>query len=80
MYKMCKLDNRGSTTIEMSIIMPIVLAIIVLLIQTFIDAKEIGENQCDTYTKLYVESEEKIYGEVSDRLWRWQLYGDVLCE
>lgn len=80
MYKMCKLDNRGSTTIEMSIIMPIVLAIIVLLIQTFIDAKEIGENQRDTYTKLYVESEEKIYGEVSDRLWRWQLYGDVLCE
>ncbi len=80
MYKMCKLNNKGSAVIELSFIMPIVLGIIVLLIYAFLDLREESKSQCDKYTALYVESEEKIYGDVNDKLWRWQLYGDILWE
>lgn len=80
MYKMCKLNDKGSAAIEMSFIMPIVFGILVLLIYTFLDLQEQSSNQCDRYTALYVESEEKIYGDTDDKLWRWQLYGDILWE
>lgn len=80
MYKVCKLNDKGSAVIELSFIMPIVFGIIVLLIYAFLDLKEESKNQCDKYTALYVESEEKIYGDTDDTLWRWQLYGDILRE
>lgn len=80
MYKMRKLNNKGSVSVELAFVVPIVLGIIVLIIYTFLDGKMEGELQCDNYTALYVESEDKIYGEVKDRLWRWQIYGDILYE
>ncbi len=80
MFKVRGLNNRGSATVEMCFIMPIVLGVIVMLIHTFLSCKIQGETQCNEYTAIYVSSEEKVYGEVSDRLRRWQLYGDVVWE
>ena len=73
-------NHKGSAVVEMTIIMPIVFAIIVLVIFSFLNCKQAGETQCTGYTKLYVESEEKSFGNASDRLRRLQFYGDVLCE
>ena len=73
-------DNKGSTVIEMCFIMPIILGIVVLIIFTLIKNKDYAKNQCDNYTQLYLYEDSMIYGECQERLRRWQLYGDVLCE
>lgn len=73
-------NNRGSITVEMSFIIPIVIGIIMLIIFTFMKSKSDAEVQSADYIELYLYDEEMIYGKCSDRLRRWQLYGDVLCE
>jgi len=77
---MCGLNNRGSGVVETSLVIPVVFFIIVMIIQIFVGCKPQGKRQCDENTDLFVASEEMIYGEAKDRLWRWQLYGDILQE
>ncbi|MBE5943967.1 MAG: pilus assembly protein [Lachnospiraceae bacterium] len=75
-----KLNNSGSITVEMSFIMPIVIGIVMLVIFTLISSRDDVQTQVDKYTELYLYSEEMIYGECSDRLRRWQFYGDAIFE
>lgn len=80
MWKMYRLNNRGSSVVEASFIIPIVFFIIVMIIQIFISCKAEGEQQSDANVSVFLENSELIYGEAADRLWRWQLYGDILQE
>lgn len=79
MHKL-RIGNKGSITVEMSFIVPIIIGIIMLIIFTLIKSKEDAQWQSDNYVGLYLYDEEMIQGECSDRLRRWQLYGDVLSE
>lgn len=97
------IHNRGSITIEMCFVMPIVIGIIMMLINMMLKGVEegtiLGNSQMKVYeySDLYVtqHSDGDIYVEAdfifstgskrewrvcTDRLRRWQLYGDVLCE
>lgn len=82
MFKMLGLNmnNRGSITVEMSFIMPIVFGILIMCIHMFLVGKESGEKQMNEYTGIYLYDDEIRYGEVADRLRRWQLYGNVFSE
>lgn len=92
-------DNRGSITIEMCFVMPIVISVVVFLILLELrgvqEGQTLGNGQVAVYeySELYGEDTVKIEGNYiysdgckrewnlcTDRLRRWQLYGDVLCE
>lgn len=71
------LDNKGSITVEMCFVMPIVICIIMLLISVILrgvdEGEVLGTNQLATY-------ENYDFDLCTDRLRRWQLYGDILWE
>lgn len=119
-------DNKGSATIEISLIMPIILCILAMFILLFIDSVSDGIIHGEIYTAIYtydetvgsahmdnevrsrlsdmlLGQEEKLdimvvktndsiginadgihrkteYGICTERLRRWQLYGDILWE
>ncbi len=78
-----KEDNKGYITIEMCLVMPIVIVIVMMLIMLILqgldEGRTLGFSQTETYTIEYSRDGEK-WDECTDRLRRWQLYGDVLCE
>ncbi len=79
MYKL-RMGNKGSITVEMSFIMPIVIGIVMLIIFTLIKSKDDAQFQSENYVELYLYDGDMIQGGCSDRLRRWQLYGDVFSE
>ncbi|MBQ8412306.1 MAG: hypothetical protein IJX12_01675 [Lachnospiraceae bacterium] len=82
MFKMWRkvTNDRGSITLEMMFIMPLVIFIIVASVFLLKSSIFHGEEQCIKNTELYVYSEDKVYGEAADNLRRWQVYGNVLRE
>jgi uncharacterized protein (UPF0333 family) len=53
MQQMCKIGNRGSATIELSIIMPLILLIIVMIIKLYIGLIYEGNVCGSSYSSLY---------------------------
>jgi uncharacterized protein (UPF0333 family) len=51
---MCKLDNRGSATVELSLIMPVILLVIVLLIRLYMGLISEGSSCGESYSTLYL--------------------------
>lgn len=105
MYEIKKLNNRGSMTVEVTLVMPIVLFVIYLVISLFVSFVGYGQDYGRCYSTIYsynnrssnegyIINEKKYsvsidYNEnhyeteqdiCTDRLRRWQLYGDVLWE
>lgn len=95
------LGNRGSSIVEMSLIMPIILWIIFLTIWLHLDTIKDGLVQQDGYSTIYTYKPEKTEGVIknhnyiyeedghvfitevdvcSDRLRRWQVYGNIVWE
>lgn len=125
MLKMCevrqgKIRNRGSATIELCFVMPVIICVVMALIFLFLDSVRDADIQSENYSALYTYRGQsagqkssvilnggELYGasegtltwdfgtymytpgqirycteyEVcTDRLRRWQFYGDVLRE
>lgn len=63
MFKMCKLNfmrqNRGSATVEMCFVLPIVLWIVVNVIYIFLDVIGDSASQGECYSAIYMYSEEQ---------------------
>lgn len=53
---MYKLDDRGSTIIEMTLIMPFIIFIVVFVLFWFLDVINDGITQGETYSELYTLS------------------------
>lgn len=51
---MRKIDNKGSATVELSIIMPVILLIIVMIIRLYLGLIYEGNVCGNTYSRLYV--------------------------
>ncbi len=101
MWKL-RAENKGSITIEMCFVMPIIIGIIMILISIILsglnEGEALGKSQLTVYQyspEYSVEEGMDIVEEnnsitskgctrewdvCTDRLRRWQLYGDVLCE
>lgn len=122
---MCKINNKGSATVEMSFIMPMVIVVVSLIIMIFVselndgitqgviyenlyqynrnlDEKILKENISNDINDVYVGSVDLLiseyrnngnitvdidkkkyiysteYNKCSQRLRRWQLYGNIL--
>lgn len=75
--------NGGYITIEMCLVIPIVIGIVMLLVMLILqgldEGRGMGLNQTKAYTIEY-DSDSGKWDMCTDRLRRWQLYGDVLCE
>jgi hypothetical protein len=54
MQQMCKLDNRGSATVELSLIMPVILLVIVLIIRLYMGLISEGSSCGEGYSTLYL--------------------------
>lgn len=125
MLKMCEVKrkeskNRGSATLELCFVMPIIICVIMALIFLFLDSVKDADIQSENYSVLYTyrgQSDERQngvlvnggeicgreegtltwdfgtymytprqvryrteYGVCTERLRRWQFYGDVLQE
>lgn len=95
------MGNRGSSVLEMSLIMPLVLWIIVLVIWLHLDTVKDGLVQQDGYSIIYTYKTGNVQGEIknhnyvyeedghifmtevdvcSNRLRRWQVYGNIIWE
>lgn len=112
------MNNKGSSVVEVSLIMPIVLGMLVLVIFLFLDTINDGRVQQDGYSIIYTyQQRDGLQGYLddtgspvaadagemqvsngnycyqkeghlfitevdvcSDRLRRWQVYGDIVCE
>lgn len=105
MRKIMIINNRGSMTVETTLVIPIVLFAIYLVILLFVTFTSSGQDYGRCYSMIYsynnrsaqnefmikeqknsiiidynenhYETEENV---CTDRLRRWQLYGDVLSE
>jgi uncharacterized protein (UPF0333 family) len=54
MQQMCKVDDRGSATVELSIIMPVILLIIVMIIRLYLGLIYEGNVCGSTYSGMYL--------------------------
>lgn len=61
---MCKLDNRGSATVELSLIMPVILLVIVLLIRLYMSLISEGDSCGESYSTLYLYEASGLSGTV----------------
>lgn len=65
-----KNKNRGSSTVEMCFVMPLIVIIIAAFIFLFLYAMDDGRSQARSYVKLYTYNSE---GEVTEA------YGEIYC-
>lgn len=96
-----KRKNNGSSIVEISLIMPIILWVIVLVLWLHLDTVKDGLVQQDGYSIIYtykpgaekgtIRNQEYMYQEdghvfitevdaCSNRLRRWQVYGNIIWE
>ena len=95
------MGNKGSSVVELSLIMPIIFGVLVMVIMLFLDTVRDGLVQQDGYSTIYTYKPEKTEGVIknhnyiyeedghvfitevdvcSDRLRRWQVYGNIIWE
>ena len=117
-YGGLEMDNKGSSVVELSIIMPVIISILIMVIFLFVDTIRDGLVQQDGYSVIYTyqekggwkensgqmrknEESEETHAVISDglcrfekeghvfvtevgvcsnRLRRWQVYGNIVWE